>query len=89
MSALIITVHGSLLDSWLYTCIQSGLSYRCNPYVGAPVRAYDADASKHVAVFTILKYFLYICCAFVGLDNKLLSGYLSLGRRPGCDWANT
>jgi len=32
----------------------------------------DADASKHVAVLTIYKILLiYICCAFVGLDNKL------------------
>jgi hypothetical protein len=32
----------------------------------------DADASKHVAVLTIyIKYYQYICCAFVALDNKL------------------
>jgi hypothetical protein len=31
----------------------------------------DADASKHVAVFTIYKILLiHICCTFVGLDNK-------------------
>ena len=33
----------------------------------------DADASKRVEVLTIYKILLiysYICCAFVGLDNK-------------------
>ena len=31
----------------------------------------DADASKRVGVLTTYKIFLiYICCAFVGLDNK-------------------
>jgi hypothetical protein len=33
----------------------------------------NTDASKHVAVLTIYKIlFIYICCAVVGLDNKLL-----------------
>ena len=32
----------------------------------------DADASKHVAALTVYKILLiYICWAFVGLDNKL------------------
>ena len=38
----------------------------------------DADASKHVGVFTIYKILLIyvyvcvcMCCALVGLDNKL------------------
>jgi len=31
----------------------------------------DADASKHVGVFTLYKI-LFICCAFVGLDSKQL-----------------
>jgi len=34
----------------------------------------DAGASKHVGVLTIHKIFfiyIYICCAFVGLDNEL------------------
>jgi hypothetical protein len=30
------------------------------------------DASKHVAVLTVHKiYLILLCCAFVGLDNKL------------------
>jgi len=32
----------------------------------------DADASKYVGVLTAFKILLvYICCAFVGMDNKL------------------
>jgi hypothetical protein len=32
----------------------------------------DADASKHVGVLEIYRILLiYICCEFVGLDNKL------------------
>ena len=31
----------------------------------------DADVSKHVAVLTVyIILLMYICCAFVGLDNK-------------------
>jgi len=31
----------------------------------------EKDAWKRVAVLTIHEYILYICCAFVGLNNKL------------------
>jgi len=36
----------------------------------------DADTSKHVGVLMIYKIlfiyiYIYMCCAFVGLDNKL------------------
>jgi len=44
-----------------------------------------ADATKHVAVFTIYKYcshiyiyiyiYIYICCTCVGLDDKLYKTY--------------
>jgi len=31
----------------------------------------DVDALKHVGALTLYKIYLtYICCAFVGLDNK-------------------
>jgi len=30
----------------------------------------DADALKHVGVLTLYKILTYVCCAFVGLDNK-------------------
>jgi hypothetical protein len=34
----------------------------------------DVDASKHVGVLTVCKIlFIYVCCAFVGLDNKKIT----------------
>jgi len=42
---------------------------------------YDVDALKHVGILAIYKIILIcICCAFVGLDNKLKNSVLHLCR---------
>ena len=69
-----------LLVCWLY--VQSGQSYRCDPYGSVSCMPEwgddDADASKNLVVLTINKMLLicmyiclYICCEFIGFDNKL------------------
>jgi ascorbate-specific PTS system EIIC-type component UlaA len=49
---------------------------------------YDTDASKHVAVLSIYKIlFIYIYCAFVGLDDKLdkmHSAFINAKNTPSC-----
>ena len=45
----------------------------------------DTDASKHVGILAIYKI-LYICCAFVGLDNKLYKMHGTLKLKKNYPW---